>query len=79
VLAECEFARPGEEKAKQITVLPHIEQVLQRRAQLVPALRCNFIAVSTEYSARFSSGFAKIAKKQGRRPLKGSKAPALSY
>ena len=30
VLAECEFARPGQEKAKQVTVLPHIEKVLQK-------------------------------------------------
>ena len=30
VLAECEFAKPGEEKMKQITALPHIDGVIYK-------------------------------------------------
>jgi len=30
VLAECEFAKPGEEKMKQITALPHIDRVIYK-------------------------------------------------
>ena len=30
VLAECQFAKPGQEKAKQVTVLPHIDGVINR-------------------------------------------------
>jgi len=33
VLAECDFARPGQEKAKHITVLPYIDAVIQKARQ----------------------------------------------